>query len=257
MEPLTIGIFLISLSLYGAAGDWLWIRRTAVAVGEPVDASPVEERTPRRDLPPLLDALAGLGEKAARQDRHRDSLRKQLDRAGFRQRWAPQIFHGCRLVLTVGLPSVTFLLITLGTSNPVTAIPATVFGLYLGFTGPERYIKRRMRQRSAKIGRSLPDFLDLLVVSVESGLSLDQAVADTARDLRRAHPELAEELALFSREVQAGATRADALHNLGLRTGDPEMRKLTSILIQADRFGSSVSKVLRNQARYMRIKRRQ
>jgi tight adherence protein C len=99
--------------------------------------------------------------------------------------------------------------------------------------------------------------LDLLVVSVESGLSLDQAVADTARDLRRAHRELSEELATFSREVQAGASRTDALRNLGVRTGDAEMRKLTSILIQADRFGSSVSKVLRNQARYMRIKRRQ
>lgn len=260
MNSTTMMIFFASLAIYGLAGYWFWVRRSATALAgdfsEPGSAT-TDDDSDRPELSPLLNALADLGQKAATQDAERTSLRRRLDRAGFRQPWATQIYHGARLALVVGLPLLTFALITLASGTPVTALPATAFGLYLGLTGPGRYLDRLARRRTERIGRSLPDFLDLLVVSVESGLSLDQAVADTARDLRRAHRELSEELAIFSREVQAGASRADALRNLGTRTGDPEMRKLTSILIQADRFGSSVSKVLRNQARYMRIKRRQ
>lgn len=258
-EPISAIVFLASLTLYGYVGYWFWARNSAVATtGEIVSGTPGdEELTDRPALPPLLNALADLGQNATVNDTNSASLRRRLDRAGFRQSWAPQIYHGAKLAVLMGLPFATFVLITLASGSPSTAIPATAFGAYLGLIGPDRYLKYRARRRTELIRRSLPDFLDLLVLSVESGLSLDQAVADTARDLRRAHPELSEELAIFSREVQAGATRAQALRNLGKRTGDEEMRKLTSILIQADRFGSSVSKVLRNQARYMRIKRRQ
>ncbi|MDA0204670.1 MAG: type II secretion system F family protein [Acidobacteria bacterium] len=260
MSSTTITIFFASLAIYGLAGYWFWVRRSATALAGPTsesDAAGTGEGQDRPEMSPLLNALANLGQKAATQDAHGTTLRRRLERAGFRQSWAPEIYHGARLALVVGLPSMTFALITLASGAAVGAIPATALGAYLGLTAPGRYLDRLARRRTVRIGRSLPDFLDLLVVSVESGLSLDQAVADTARDLRRAHRELSEELAIFSREVQAGASRADALRNLGTRTGDPEMRKLTSILIQADRFGSSVSKVLRNQARYMRIKRRQ
>ena len=260
MSSTTIAIFFASLGIYGLAGYWFWARRSAAAaVGHSpeADVSAADDAPDRPEMSPLLNALANLGEKAANQDAHGKALRRRLERAGFRQSWAPQIYHGARLALVVGLPLLTFALISLASGGAVAAIPATAFAAYLGLTAPGRYLDRLARRRTQRIGGSLPDFLDLLVVSVESGLSLDQAVADTARDLRRAHPPLSEELAIFSREVQAGASRATALRNLGLRTGDSEMRKLTSILIQADRFGSSVSKVLRNQARYMRIKRRQ
>jgi tight adherence protein C len=260
MSSTTITIFFASLAIYGLAGYWFWARRSAAALtgqSSVSDAAGTDGAPDRPEMSALLNALADLGQKAATQDAHGTTLRRRLERAGFRQSWAPEIYHGARLALLVGLPSMTFALITLASGAAVGAIPATALGAYLGLTAPGRYLDRLARRSTVRIGRSLPDLLDLLVVSVESGLSLDQAVADTARDLRRAHRELSEELAIFSREVQAGASRADALRNLGRRTGDPEMRKLTSILIQADRFGSSVSKVLRNQARYMRIKRRQ
>jgi len=260
MSSTTITIFFASLAIYGLAGYWFWARRSAAALAghsSESDAAGTDEAPDRPEMSSLLNALADLGQKAATQDANGTTLRRRLERAGFRQSWAPEIYHGARLALLIGLPLLTFALITLASGAAVAAIPATAFGAYLGLIAPGRYLDRLARRRTVRISRSLPDFLDLLVVSVESGLSLDQAVADTARDLRRAHRELSEELAIFSREVQAGVSRADALRNLGTRTGDPEMRKLTSILIQADRFGSSVSKVLRNQARYMRIKRRQ
>jgi tight adherence protein C len=260
MTSATMTIFFASLLIYGAAGYWFWARRTGTTLAgfsSQAGAMTPDGDSDRPEMSPLLKALADLGQKVAAQDARRTALRRRLDRAGFRQSWAPQIYHGARLALFVGLPALTFVMIALASGAVVAAFPATAFGAYLALTAPARNLDRLARRRTERIGRSLPDFLDLLVVSVESGLSLDQAVADTARDLRRAHRELSEELATFSREVQAGASRTDALRNLGVRTGDAEMRKLTSILIQADRFGSSVSKVLRNQARYMRIKRRQ
>lgn len=258
-EPISVALFFGSLALYGFVGYWFWGRNAAVAAaGEPSSIAPdTDGDTERSELPPLLGMLADLGKTRAAEDADATSLRRRLDRAGFRQTWAVPVFHGAKLAVLIALPAVTFVLITLATGMPIAALPATAFGAYLGLIGPNRYLKNRTRRRTELVGRSLPDFLDLLVISVESGLSLDQAIADTARDLRRAHPELSEELAIFSHEVRAGASRADALRNLGTRTGDEEMRKLTSILIQADRFGTSVSKVLRNQARYMRIKRRQ
>ncbi len=263
MNSTTMMIFFASLAIYGLAGYWFWARRSATALAGDFGEASCRSR-PRRRLGPTgtVAAAQSLADLGRRLTKAQDAVRNQLYRVAwnvprFRQSWAPQIFHGARLALLIGLPLLTFALIALASGTPVTALPATAFGFYLGLTGPGRYLDRLARRRTERIGRSLPDFLDLLVVSVESGLSLDQAVADTARDLRRVHRELSEELAIFSREVQAGASRADALRNLGTRTGDPEMRKLTSILIQADRFGSSVSKVLRNQARYMRIKRRQ
>ena len=118
-------------------------------------------------------------------------------------------------------------------------------------------LHRRSRARRQAVQRGLPDLLDLLVISVESGLSLDSAITTTAEDLAVVHPILTDELMVFRHEVRAGTSRAEALRNLGKRTSEPEMRKLTSLLIQADRFGASISKVMRTQARYVRTRRRQ
>ncbi len=257
MTSATMTIFFASLAIYGAAGYWFWVRRVALAAPSSQADADAEDDFDRPEISPLLSALANLGQERAARDADQSKLRSRLERAGFRQSWAPQVYHGIRLVLLVALPSLTFAAIALTSGSVVAALPATALGAYLGVAAPARYLDRLVRRRAERIGKSLPDFLDLLVVSVESGLSLDQAVADTARDLRRGHPQISEELAVFGREVQAGATRTAALRNLAIRTGDAEMRKLTSILIQADRFGSSVSKVLRSQARYMRVKRRQ
>jgi tight adherence protein C len=104
---------------------------------------------------------------------------------------------------------------------------------------------------------ALPDGLDLMVVSVEAGLGLDQAVQNVGRELAVAHPELSEELSLVTLEMRAGKRRAEALRNLAVRTGEPELRKLTAILIQSDRFGTSMADALRTHSEFMRVRRRQ
>ena len=103
----------------------------------------------------------------------------------------------------------------------------------------------------------LPDALDLMVVCVEAGLGLDQAVRSVSEELRITHPEISEELGLVTLEMRAGKRRVDALKNLADRTGETELRKLVAILIQADRFGTSIAESLRTHSDFMRVRRRQ
>ena len=96
-----------------------------------------------------------------------------------------------------------------------------------------------------------------MVVSVEAGLGLDQAIQHVGRELQESHPQLAEELSLITLEMRAGTRRSDALRNLAERTGEPEIRKLVAILIQNDRFGTSMGESLRSHSDFLRVRRRQ
>jgi tight adherence protein C len=104
---------------------------------------------------------------------------------------------------------------------------------------------------------SLPDALDMLVVAVEAGLGLDQALQYVSREIQNGHPELADEMGLVGLEMRAGKRRAEALRNLALRTGEGELRKLVAILTQSDRFGTSMGESLRTHSDYMRMRRKQ
>ena len=110
-----------------------------------------------------------------------------------------------------------------------------------------------MAKRQEILRLSLPDALDLLVVSVEAGLGLDQAIQHVARELQVSHPELSEEMSLVMLEMRAGKRRSDALRNFAERTGEDEIRKLVAILIQNDRFGTSMGESLRTHSDFMRI----
>jgi tight adherence protein C len=112
-------------------------------------------------------------------------------------------------------------------------------------------------KRELLLRLSLPDALDLLVVSIEAGLGLDQAIQHVARELQVSHPDLSEELSLVTLEMRAGKRRADALRHLAERTGEPEIGKLTAILIQNDRFGTSMGESLRTHSDFLRTRRRQ
>jgi tight adherence protein C len=126
-----------------------------------------------------------------------------------------------------------------------------------GFMLPNIALERLVKRRQLRLRLSLPDVLDLLVVCVEAGLGLDQAMVNVSRQLQTAHPELSEELGLLNAEMRAGKRRAEALRNLASRTGEDDLRKLVAVLIQADRFGTSIADSLRTHADFMRTQRRQ
>src|SRR5262249_48632339 len=122
---------------------------------------------------------------------------------------------------------------------------------------PTLFLEKMVKERQMKLKISLPDALDMMVVSVEAGLGLDQALQYVGREIQTGHKELSEELALVGLEMRAGKRRAEALRNLANRTGEDELRKLVAILTQSDRFGTSMGESLRTHSDFMRLRRKQ
>ena len=255
----TITFFTLMLSIVAAVAYRMWDREGLPAPsGETAEPNPPPTgETARGVAVDPLGRLIEIGRAMPASDESRSATRRNLISAGFRDEAAVSIFYGAKAVLLVLFPIVWLVLLFSINPDIFTILPAVAMAAYVAMRIPEWYVRRRSAKRKQQVNAGLPDFLDLLVISVESGFSLEQALVQTAHDLQQAHPVFPDEMSVFQGEVQAGATRAEALRNLAQRTGEPEMRRLTSLLIQADRFGTSISKVLRSQARYMRIRRRQ
>ena len=255
----TITFFILMLSIVTAIAYRMWDREGLPAPsGETAEPSPRPAGAPSRGVAAdPLGRLIDIGRAMPASDESRSATRRNLISAGFRDEAAVSIFYGVKAVLLVLFPIASLVLLFSMNPDIFAILPAVALSVYVAMRIPEWYLRRRLTKRKQQVKGGLPDFLDLLVISVESGFSLEQALVQTAHDLQQAHPVFHDEISVFQGEIQAGATRAEALRNLAQRTGEPEMRRLTSVLIQADRFGSSISKVLRSQARYMRIRRRQ
>ncbi len=130
-------------------------------------------------------------------------------------------------------------------------------GLGLGFLIPDRILASRIRARGQRLRHGILSALDLVVLALEAGQSLDPAIADASRGLKRTHPELSAELAQLYLELRTGNSRADSFRSFGARNKEPELRKLANLLIDGDRFGTSLGPALRSHARYLRARFRQ
>ena len=190
----------------------------------------------------------------------RSHLRKRLVMAGFRSPMAQTVFLVGKLVCAVLPPLLVLLpLLLLGyiASNQSQALLLFFATLTAGFFLPDVYLFHKREQRQQLLSEAFPDALDLLVVCVEAGLSLDAAIQRVAREIRISHPELSDEMGLVSLELRAGKSRNEALAGLADRSGLSDIRSLTSILIQAENFGTSVADALREHAEEMRAVRLQ
>jgi tight adherence protein C len=182
--------------------------------------------------------------------------RRYLIAAGFRTEGAIQVLYGCKVLAAVVLLIVAFSVRDLFAAQVIRTLIILGAGL-IGWMAPTWILEQLVSKRHETLRLSLPDALDLMVVCVEAGMGLDQAFINVARDLRMTHKEICDELSLVNLEMRAGKRRVEALHNLAERTAEPEMQKLVAILIQADRFGTSIADSLRTHADFMRIRRRQ
>ena len=179
-------------------------------------------------------------------------LRKRLVSAGFRNKEALTIFMGIRLGVALtafGVASSPLI----GRPNVFLAIGVAAVGYLL----PSMVLGRLAKKRQHRIRLSLADVLDLLVVSVEAGLGLDQALQRVGEELAFTHRDLSEELRLVNLEMRAGKARSEALRNLADRTGVDDLSSLAGMLIQTDKFGTSVAQSLRVHSDTLRTKRRQ
>jgi tight adherence protein C len=184
-----------------------------------------------------------------------EGTRERLVQAGFDGPAAPLQYGLVRMVFAVGLP--LFALFFLPRNSFLQVVANVAGSAIVGVILPVLFLHRAVRLRQQRIRRSLPDTLDLLVVCVEAGISLDAAILRVAKDLIYVHPELAMELMLVNRKTNAGVTREDALRGLWERTGVDELRSLVASLIQSEKWGSSSARVLRVSSETLRRKRRQ
>ena len=176
---------------------------------------------------------------------------QRLTRAGYRNESAVKIFYGCKVIVPLALCAVA-LVTRLHLFSPFFVY---VVCLGLGFLLPDFWLGKKITKRQNRLRRGLPDVLDLLVICIEAGLSLDQATARTTQELRKAQPDLCDELGVVVLEQRAGRARADAWRTLAERTDEESLRNLVSMLIQAEQFGTSVAKTLRVHAETLRSQR--
>ncbi len=178
-------------------------------------------------------------------------MQQRLTRAGFRSESTVRVFYGYKVFIPLALCAVCF------ATGIAKFSPFFVYAccLGLGFLAPDFWLGRRIKTRQKRMERGLPDVLDLLIICIEAGLSLDQATARTAAELKKAQPELCDEFGILVLEQRAGRARSDAWKHLADRTGVESLRNLVSVLVQSEQFGTSVAKTLRVHSDTLRSKR--
>ena len=212
-----------------------------------------EQSFPEKQKERVEKALSKVGNLVPPSTQSVNRTQQLLIRAGYRNPQSVMVLRGVRILLPI-----VFLALVYFTGfyqeNPIVIFIMAALG---GFMAPEFYITQVVRKRQHRLQLSLPDALDLLVISMEAGLGLDQAILRVSQELKYAHPELSEELQMVNMETQLGKNRLDALRELANRTGVEDIKGLVAMLIQTDRFGTSLAQSLRVFSDDLRIKRRQ
>ncbi|MEY3174924.1 MAG: hypothetical protein RLZZ436_2838 [Planctomycetota bacterium] len=262
-------------AVFAAASTALWSTMNILVKRTTRAATRLDEyRNPmsrqRRELDSIVagkpNAVTTIVEKAApalsralqpKSESEQSELRIRLANAGFSR---PNAVRNFLAIKTIALGSGLLLgtLWVLARSGFIgNAWMTPVLAGCAGFYIPEMILASMRASRREKIFLQLPDTLDLLVVCVEAGLGLDQGLRRVAEEMANVAPEVCEELNTANMQLQVGKNRRDVLHDLGVRTGVDDVRALAGIVIQADRFGSSIAGALRIQSETMRVKRRQ
>ncbi len=244
----------ISVGLVSGSSAWLVLARRAPErrrlkhLGPTTRNAPAPSTVRSDDLAPALRRVASVVPKSPKE---LSRLRRRLGQAGFRSMSAAVLFAGAELALPVALAGIVFAI--LGSPGWIVAVVAAAAGYLL----PSLWLSTRTKARKKVIRNGLPDVLDLIIVCLEAGCALDQAIVKATDELDITYPALAEEMRLITTETRAGKPRLEAFRNFADRTGVDDVRALVAMLIQTDRFGTSLAQALRTHAQTSRIKRRQ
>ncbi|MFZ0747173.1 MAG: type II secretion system F family protein [Terracidiphilus sp.] len=255
MGVAVVSFFAIFL-LITSAGLLIFYRETIQArIASAINPQVKQQRSLKVRLQDTGNILGGMVEHlervVPRSEAEVSVVQQRLIGAGFRKDSAVKIFYSTKAFCPI-LLCVLALVSGIGRQNPLFIYIACVG---IGFLIPDFVLGKLISNRQAKVRRGLPDVLDMLVICVEAGLSLDQATARTAEELRRAQPVLSDELGMVALEQRAGSVRADAWKHLADRTGVDAVRNLVSMLVQSEQFGTSIAKTLRVHSEMLRTKR--
>jgi len=253
-----VSIFLVT----GAALYWYLNRRMVVKerlsklVGNNVHA---EAPTLIAKPTPLSQFLARLGELVPQKGKSRSKYEKVLVSAGYRKS-SVIVFMGCKVLLTLLLPFLFFIFVMApkgkAAADPDMLLVVVTLAI-LGFLLPSLYVQSKSRKRKLVIFQTLPDILDLLTICVESGMSIDSAMLRACENEQFKGNPLAEEMKISAMETKAGKSRPESLRDMAERTDDDDMRAFVTMLIQTERFGTSLSQALRVHSDSLRVRRRQ
>ena len=254
---LAIFAFLAAFVLMSSLGFLLFYRQTTLrrlsqVVSRADDASLLGSLAP----PPgsRLERLVKPFQKVVpRNSADVSTVQKRLARAGYREPSYINIFYSSKVLV----PGALCLFATVTQLYAYSPLFVYALAAGLGFLAPDFWLNHRISARQMQLRLGLPEALDLMVICVEAGLSVDKATMRTAEELRISQPAIADELSLVYLEQRAGRPRAEAWKHVGERTDVDTIRSLASILIQADKFGTSVGKTLRTHSEALRTRRRQ
>lgn len=247
--------FLAVFLLFASAGLLLFYREVMVRrISEVIN--------PRREQKSLISTIKQTGfsignvverfeQVMPKSEKEVSVIKQRLARAGFRDQSAVKLFYGCKVVTPLVLCLVA-MVTGLASLSPFFVY---VMALGLGFLAPDFWLGRRIEARQKRIQKGLPDVLDLLVICMEAGLSLDQATSRTAQELGKAHPDICDEMGVVVLEQRAGRARSEAWKVMAERAGVDSLRNLVSMLVQTEQFGTSIAKMLRVHADTLRTQR--
>ncbi len=256
--PLILTLVFVAVALVAGLGAWLILQRSSperkrleqvTKSGAP--AEPAVSRHAALD-DGSLQKITGVARFIPTSPAKMGRLRKRLSRAGYYSVTAALVFSALELLLPLLLAGLALLFLGWHRGMLIALAGAAVGSLLPGLV-----LERKIKGRQKRITNGLADALDLMIVCLEAGSGLDQAIVKTTEELAIAHPELAEELRLVTLETRAGKPRLEAFRNLAARTGVDEVKSLVSMLVQTDRFGTSIAQALRVHAETSRTTRRQ
>lgn len=253
---IAIAAFCAVFLLIASAGLLVFYRETIQArISAAINPSVKSQKSLKTTILDTREVLEGVVERfekvVPRSESEVGVVQQRLIRAGFREDGAVKMFYGAKFFTPITLLLIAWLT-GLANSSPIFVIIAC---LGFGYLAPDFVLGKLISNRQAKVKRGLPDVLDMLVICVEAGLSLDQATARTAEELHHAQPILSDELSVVALEQRAGSVRADAWKHFADRTGVDVVRNLVSMLVQSEQFGTSVAKTLRVHSDTLRTKR--
>jgi tight adherence protein C len=251
-----IFIFCVVFLLIASGGLLLFYREAMIErISSAITGQEVQKKSLLDTLHQSGASLGGVVERferiLPRSQAESSVVQQRLIRAGYRSDSAVKIFYGTKVLVPLFL---CFLALASGLANQgAFFVYATALGL--GFLAPDFWLGRKISTRQKKIRLGLPDVLDLLVICIEAGLSLDQATVRTAEELATVQPELSDELNIVVLEQRAGRPRSDAWKHMAERTGEDSVRSLVSMLVQSEQFGTSIARTLRVHSDTLRTQR--
>jgi tight adherence protein C len=261
MMPILLAsfLFVLLMAVISAYGYRAYVRpgRIYDRVGGVAESVAQSEAVSVKPRDVVVRVFEQIGEQIPLSPGEQTVTKRDLVMAGFRSDGAIRIFYGIKVIFCIVMFVFALMLHRHITDNAVLRIVFLIAGTGLGYYAPGFFLESLVKKRQVQLRLSLPDALDMMVVAVEAGLGLDQALQYVAREIEESHPELSDELGLVGLEMRAGKRRSEALRNLADRTGEGELRKLVAILIQTDRFGTSMGESLRTHSDFMRLRRKQ